>query len=176
MLAHRRGILGILCLFLPCFSLLSGFPVASEGRPLTRILIPRGASAHLQHASSELQDFLQRMTDAVIPVEMGEAGGEGAICLGFSSQGLGLDEYVVESEGGRVRLDGGGERGPLYAVYGLLKALGCLWPLPEELWLEIPHCRDLEIPSLTLRASPYFPIRGVHCELCRRVTLTQNFN
>ncbi len=141
-----------------CASLNAGdFIIADAGTARSAIAIPDDAPALTRRAAAELQSFLERMSGARLPV-----AASGTIRLGFDTAGYRTDEIHLWCDGETLNLTGGGERGPLYAVYELLRQLGCAWPLPGELWLEIPERSTVAVPAMDFRSQPYFSVRGVH--------------
>jgi hypothetical protein len=78
--------------------------------------------------------------------------------LGSGYAGLGPEEYVIRTQGGRLLLAGGRPRGTLYAVYRFLQEqLGVRWYAP---WFaHLPTRRELELSALDVRGRPAFEYR-----------------
>jgi len=57
---------------------------------------------------------------------------------------LGVEEFVIRSDGRRLFLLGGGEQGVSHAVVTFLHDLGCRWYFPGELWEEVPQLKSIK--------------------------------
>ncbi|MBQ2915423.1 MAG: DUF4838 domain-containing protein [Clostridia bacterium] len=134
-------------------------------------VIVRGENAYISEvtASTELQKYLKQIsgveipiiTDSTAPVEKEivvgktnrEADGE------FNRDELGDDGLVIKSNGKKLFLVGGEQRGTLYAVYEFLEAyLGCRFytntieKIPELKTISIEQiAEDKQIPKIQFR-------------------------
>ncbi len=95
------------------------------------VIIGPEAEVAEQHAASELQRYLTRMTGEDIAIHAQRGDGIVALIIGglppSEREQLGEEGYVLRCEDGGLRLAGGGSRGTLYAVYDFLERLGCRW-------------------------------------------------
>ncbi len=122
-------------------------------------VIVRGEDAYISEvtASTELQSYIKQIsgveipivTDATAPVEKEivvgktnrEADGE------FDREELGDDGLVIKTNGKKLFLVGGEQRGTLYAVYTFLEEyLGCRWytPLIEK----VPEMKTISVEKI----------------------------
>jgi len=138
-------------------------------------VIVRGEEAYVSEvtASTELQAYLKQITGVEIPIVTDSAEvsakeivvgktnreAEGA----FDRDELGTDGFVIRTEGEKLYLVGGEQRGTLYAVYELLEAyLGCRFysaeiekiPSLDTISLD-PIAEDKQIPVFFDRKMAY---------------------
>ena len=131
-------------------SLAQDLVIAENGRSAFRIVVADDASASTKYAAEELQRWLKEMTGAELPIVSASAALEGVglaeheVILGddrnphlaklganIDFAKLGREGYVIRTVGPYLIIAGGGVRGALYGVYGLLEDhLGCRWFTP----------------------------------------------
>ena len=105
---------------------------------VSEYVIVRGENAYISEvtASTELQKYLKLITGAELPIVTDSAEAVAKeIVVGktnreaegsFNRDELGQDGFVIKSEGEKLYLVGGEQRGTLYSVYEFLEAyLGC---------------------------------------------------
>lgn len=120
--------------------------LAEEGRSFLGILPPENATDMELLAVRELQMYLKKSTGADFMIGPGT---EGNIIL-RRSPALAPEESFVSVAGGDLILEGGDERGVLYAVYCFLEnQLGIRW------FTAYGHEKVPSHPSLSLHFSPY---------------------
>ena len=127
------------------------------------IVIGADASLPVRYAASELAKYLCRMTGVVLPVMTDDASsGEKEICIGTVDRSdmpeisdLVNDGWRLKTEGTRLFVAGGNDRGVLYGVYGLLQeAFGCRFFAKDV--EHVPVRSELDMPEICLtRISPF---------------------
>ncbi|MCE5248639.1 DUF4838 domain-containing protein [bacterium] len=153
--------IGILCCSGNCgfFGEKQGLEITRNNASKYRIIIADGASPSTVHGALELQMFLFRMTDAVIPIYsdrlpltsreimLGDNAHLRALDLTVDFAKLGDEGYVIRTAGRHLIIAGGAQRGTMYGVYGLLEDhLGCRWFTAEV--SRIPRSERLVVPAL----------------------------
>ena len=144
--------------------------LAENGQSSYRIVIAEDASPSTRYAAEELQNFVQQIAGARLPVVsdrepatpreivlgQGERLRKIAPQIDFGS--LGAEGYVLRTVGDCLVIAGGRQRGNLYGVYGLLEDhWGCRWFAPGV--SRIPTCKRLSIESLDERRVPVLEYR-----------------
>jgi hypothetical protein len=144
--------------------------LADGGRSEYRIVVADDASPSTKYAAGELQQFLQQISGAKLPIVSDRQPPEAKeIVLGANARqkqldlkldlpALGDEGYVIETVGERLVIAGGALRGNLYGVYGLLEDhLGCRWftpdvsRIPKRERLAVAPIRERQIPALEYR-------------------------
>ncbi len=126
-----------------------------------------------EHAARELQDYLNRIGGATLPLlrESAFPAGGKALLVGPSRsaaallpetglQTLAADEILLRTVDGNVILTGGPDRGTLYAVYEFLERLGVRWWTRED--TAVPRLEVVETEPLDIRYAPPLKIREPH--------------
>jgi len=145
-------------------------PLVVDG--FSEYVIVRGENASPSEvtASTELQAYLQKITGALLPIVTDSAApvvkeivvgktnreADGA----FDRDELGTDGFVIKTDGGKLWLVGGEQRGTLYAVYTFLEDyLGCRFytanfeRVPETKTVSLKIAEDKQIPVFEVRNS-----------------------
>jgi hypothetical protein len=146
--------------------------VAASGKPRCVIVQNAGATLPEQAAAKELADYLHQITGATFIIQEVTNSSqvpENAIIVGpgpvaqslfpaIALDGLGMEEFVMCTQGHRLLLAGGRTRGTLYAVDRFLQEqCGVRWWTP---WAtDVPHHPTLHIPSLDRQEKPAFEYR-----------------
>ncbi|GMV93364.1 MAG: hypothetical protein AMXMBFR82_31420 [Candidatus Hydrogenedentota bacterium] len=147
-----------------------GFRLASDGVAQAVIALPPDASPSTVYAGEELQRFLSEITGAQVglvheypnapanAIVIGEVRGANALLQDVDIPSLGMEGYVIRSDGARVVIAGGQPRGILYGAYALLEDhLGCRWFTADV--SRIPTDADLVIPAIDERVIPRLEYR-----------------
>jgi len=145
--------IAIILLFLNAVSA-AALTLVADGKSTYSIVLERGASPSMQRGAQELQRFIEEMSGAKLPIV--EAARGDAIVLS-ANDSLGPEAYRIRTQGKRLTISGGRQRGVMYGAYALLEKLGCRWFTPEV--SRIPKQRTLSIPSLDESAKPAFEYR-----------------
>jgi len=142
-------------------------PITEQGKPKAVIVKPSGASKVIDFAAAELQKYVQKMSDAALPIRderertVGPTIVLGTAKLDPSRQGLECDSFTVKTAGSRVLLTGNTDRAVLYAVYAFLETLGAAWLEPGEAGEIVPRKPTLVVPEMNLSFKPAFDLRGM---------------
>ncbi len=156
----------------------SGLSLVDDGTSGYVIYMPKHASPVEKFAAGELRKYVDRISGAVLPVKVGDGldGGHG-IYIGTEFAPLfgvkidsvypGLDGFVEKSMNGNVLLAGSEERGTLYAVYDLLREIGCRWYAPDFAFYGkaggelVPKLTGINLPRLDKVEHPSFKYRKI---------------
>ncbi len=140
-----------------------------QGKSNYSIVISGTASPSEKRASGELQGFIEQITGARLPIVtggqesrretilLGDSGTLRKLGLHIPFDKLGAEGFVLRTEGPRLIIAGGKQRGTLYGVYALLDKLGCRWFTPEV--SVIPKRPTLLINRLNETQKPAFEYR-----------------
>ena len=144
--------------------------LAENGQSLYRIVLADDASPSTKHGAEELQNFLEQISGAKLPiVSDSEPMGGRVIILGNNAHlkklstkidfdALGPEGYVIRTVDDRLVIAGGDLRGNMYGVYGLLEDhLGCRWFAPGV--SRIPKRKRLAVGPLDERQVPVLEYR-----------------
>ena len=139
--------------------------LVDAGRAVAVIVVPDRASATERFAAEELQRYVERASGGKLRiVSEARAGTAQALVQCANAELAGqLDEegIVIEAEGDRLVLSGGGERGTLYAVYVFLEdELGVRWFAPGERGEWVPKAETVEVADMVVRRKPAFRYRS----------------
>lgn len=147
--------------------------LASAGKTDYRVLLKAPGHVTGEYAVTELQRWLKEMTGAdFIRAEAGDPATDPLIVLAFAAEGekpagkaLGPEGYALEVKGKSLHITGGGPRGLLYGVYGLLEDhFGCHWFTPEI--SSIPKREPLALPALSEATEPVLEYREPFVKEC----------
>ncbi len=144
--------------FVLCASAGAAMPLALDGGPAAKIVLPTDPTATEQFAAEELQRYVEQISGATLAIEReGEVRRE-RILIGRTNAAadvraeLGDDEpeaFAVRTVGDDLILAGASDRGTIYAVYDFLEDdLGCRWLGPGEVWEEIPEQATIDVGSI----------------------------
>ena len=149
--------------------------LTTEGTSAYVIVLPNQAAPSEQTAADQLQDYLQQVTGAMLPIRCEGDVDEAApqIVVGVSDRtkrllpdvrlaDLGSDGICMKTIGANLVLAGPEPRGTLYAVYTFLEdVVGCRWwtstesTIPKRPTLEIPEMDALYAPAIISRETFY---------------------
>jgi hypothetical protein len=148
--------------------------IASNGASTYVISLAADATVPEQTAARELQEHLQAITGATLPIlrEDEVAGRTAVIYVGQTKalaaafpdldlKALGTEGIALKRSGPRLYLAGGRPRGTLYAVYTFLEEnLGCRWWTSQASF--IPSARTLAMPAVDKVYVPKYSYREQH--------------
>lgn len=147
--------------------------LAAGGKSDFKILNTVSGNVTADYAVEELQRWLKEMTGAdfalatagdpavepLIVLSLGETGKK------YAGKALGLEGYALETSGKSLLITGGGPRGLLYGVYGLLEDhFGCHWFTPEV--SSIPKKDPLVLGDLKEAINPPLEYREPFVKEC----------
>ena len=150
--------------------------LVQDGRPASSILLGKQASSTERYAAEELQRYLEKMSGAKIPIEVGEASqatgtmiiigtprSNDDVAAVTSGLELGRDGFRLEVSKDRIILAGEQPPGALYATYALLEEhIGVRWFFPGADGEHVPARRTIEIQVTADEQKPALPFRGIH--------------
>ena len=144
-----------------------------NGKSTYKIVIPDHATPVEEHAASELQNYLEQMSGARLPIVSDTLGaahhliliGRTKLTPGFLSGGtldtLEPDGYAISSGGEKLVICGGTGKGTLYGVYSLLEDnLGCR-KYSAKITV-VPKSKNVTILPTRLCRNPYFRHREIY--------------
>jgi hypothetical protein len=145
--------------------------IASHGRAMAAIVLPKTPTAPERTAAAELADYLGRVTGGTFEVITGDAmvpssriyvgPTEFAKANGTDPASLGPEEWVMRTVGEDLVLVGGRPRGTLYAAYHFLEDfVGVHWWNPFE--ETVPSKPTLAVEDLDRRGQPVFRYRDIY--------------
>ena len=151
--------------------------LVAGGEPQATIVVGVGQGSEITAAAAELQQYIEQMTGAVLPMLTDEDTLSGTqVLVGPSSatDALGVyvpqtypqgEEFVVKTVGDNLVLMGNDAKtfcGTTYAVYDFLQdQLGVKWYFPGELGTIVPSYTDIDIGVLDISEVPAYAVRGI---------------
>ena len=153
---------------------LADLTIVDKGKSKYRIVIPASAIASERYAAEELQQYLEKISGARIPIVTDAAKSSSRDILLGSNQhlarlrlkkldlpSLGPDGFILRTEGNRLIIAGGQPRGTLNGVYSLLEEkCGVRWFTPD---LEVvPKTNRIKLPELNETKVPALENRDVY--------------
>lgn len=146
--------------------------LVKNGTPQSVILLPQKPGVIEVQAAKVLQDYLERMSGASLPIESDSiVHKKGEIMIGnvnrpesrsLSKAQLGKDGVLIKTSGKNLVLTGGNDKGVLYAVYTLLENyLGCrkyssaATYVPQKKTIVLGAINDLQLPAFSYRENFY---------------------
>ena len=111
----KRFLLIVLALCLAAAGAQAKLTIVKSGKPTARIVanIDNGVD---KQAAELLQDFVQRISGAKLPIVSGKSA-KGDVVIGQgSTEGLAEDGFRLATRDGRLYISSGGDKGALYGV------------------------------------------------------------
>lgn len=155
-------------------------PLVQDAQPQAVILTKPAPTGYVQLAAQEIQDHVQRMTGALLPVAT--VGNEasypgkrfiyvgastGTTAAGISSAALTVEHYIIRTVGGNLHIVGRDagqddwsnlsdcQPGTLFGVYHFLEdILGVRWIWPGESGVFVPTAATITVPALDITYGP----------------------
>ena len=146
--------------------------LTKDGQSNYEIVLSSDAIPSEKTAVTELRDYIQKISDVVLPVVNTPSKGKKQILTGWSPEVSALlpeinfkklkpDEIIIKSFGNKLVLSGSRPRGTLYAVYTFLEdMLGVAWWTPEDSY--VPKTKNIIIDKPDIRYAPIFQFRDVY--------------
>lgn len=147
-------------LFLSAFAGVNAqLPLVREGKPVARIVTENNPVD--TRAAELLQDFVQRITDARLPIVVSAIPRSGDVVIGKGDRkGLTEDGFRLATENGKLFISSGGDKGTIYGVVTLLeKYFGVsyytadAYTLQKKSTLTVPELNQAENPAFRYRQS-----------------------
>ena len=146
--------------------------VVKDGISKGRIILPSKPTVTEIQAAKVLQDYLERISGAVLPIA-GESvkQQDGEILIGnvnryalndVPKEKLDKDGIFIKANGKNLLITGGTDKGVLYAVYGFLENyMGCrkysskVTYVPKKKTIVLPSINDMQLPAFSYRENFY---------------------
>lgn len=175
---RRLEFLALVCLFAACLRVRPGIEVrgivlVQNGRSDYQIVLSKDTSASDQRAGQELQKYLEAMSRVRVPLVVDDAPPQlqeiligpsrrlNDIHLNVPWEKLEQDGFLLKTQGQKLIIAGGSEKGALYGVYTLLEDyLGCRKYSASA--GKIPHRPTIKIGPLERMDIPWFRYREVY--------------
>lgn len=134
--------------------------LVQNGQPKATIVVAQDASAQVQQAAQNLQEYIQKSSGAKLPIAATATGNTITVGKsaqvdtskidddGFILQGVGTQNYVIA---------GGSDWGTEFGVYDFLERyLGVRWLMPTDLGTDIPKHQTIDIPGTKIVQQPTY--------------------
>ncbi|MBI5094629.1 MAG: DUF4838 domain-containing protein [Candidatus Hydrogenedentes bacterium] len=159
----------------------AGITIAQDGQSKATIVISAQAGDKVKLAAAELQTYVEKISDAHLPLATDADFPQGALILVGASKltdAVGVkipsglsdnrrDEgFVIVCAADRLLLAGNNDgpyHGTEYAVYDFLRSLGVRWYMPGEYGEIIPHTKTIFVPAANIVETPDFAMRDWWC-------------
>lgn len=139
-----------------------------NGKSKYQIVLPSDASESEKTAARELQEYIQKMSGATLPVTSDKKTGRRSIFVGFSPRVAALtgeqkpdadnESFTYRTVGRDLLIWGGSRRGTMYGVFTFLeKELGVHWLTPD--CTVVPELASWELPALDHSEQPAIQFR-----------------
>ena len=151
----RLFLWGLLCLLV--FPLSAQITLVKKRKPVARICVLEQTDADKQ-AAGLLQDFVERISKANLPIVYGEKVRKGDVVIGEADADAGEDGFSLTTENGCLYVRSGGGKGSIYGVVTLLeKWLGVSYYAKNAYTLQ--PMETIELPALAHQETPAFRYR-----------------
>jgi len=179
----KRSLRVIVCLMFSGFLVVSpawaDVELVRDGASEYEIVLPEEPTRVERFAASELQHYLQLMTEAQLPISHSASGPSVLVGrtlakrhgVSLTRARVGWDGFVMKTDGEHLILAGRNQRGTLYAVYALLEKQGVRWYAPNFEFYEgakggekIPSRQSLRVESMDRVESPDYKYRKKYVE------------
>ncbi|WP_455593214.1 DUF4838 domain-containing protein [Bacteroides sp.] len=140
--------------------------LVKAGKPVARIVTENNPTD--QRAATLLQDFVQRITNAQLPIVTGISPRKGDVLIGQgNTEGLTEDGFRLATDNGKLFISSGGGQGSIYGVVTLLeKYMGIAYYAANTYTLE--KRSTLAFPELNCSENPAFRYRQSQCYASRQ--------
>lgn len=156
--------------------------IVQDGQPKATIVIakeaPEPVRQKLQTAAEELQNYLEKISGAKLPIVDDSQNPAGALILVGRSRltdplGIAIpagvtparreEGFVIACRGDRLLLAGNNDgpyHGTEYAVYDFLRSLGVRWFMPGDFGEVVPQQKTIQVPEQQIVQKPDFLMRN----------------
>lgn len=147
--------------------------LAKEGQSSYKIVIPKNAIPVEQQGATELQNYVQQVSGALLPIIQDTETVEGEVkyfSIGnttlfqnsgiyYEGYGITADGFLLKNIGKTVYVMSEDNRGILYGVYEFLeKIMDIRFFAPDETY--IPTLKEIPVYDMEIASSPYFAERS----------------
>lgn len=136
------------------------FLLVREGQPRATIVVANDASAQVQEAAQNLQEYIEKSSGAKLPISVTATGN--AITVGKSAA---VDTSKIDEDGFILQgvdtqnyvISGGGDWGTAFGVYDFLERyLGVRWLMPTDLFTDVPQHHTINVPDARIVQQPAY--------------------
>ncbi len=162
----------ILLFFLTDLAQAQKFTLVNLGTSKSRIILPVKATVIEIQAAKVFQDYIQRISGVIIPIETDDTKPKNGEVLignvnrpqlkGIPAEKLDKDGLFIKNDGKSLVITGGTDKGVLYGVYTFLeKYLGCrkyssaVTYVPKKKTIILSSINDMELPAFAYRENFY---------------------
>ncbi|MGK2864605.1 MAG: DUF4838 domain-containing protein, partial [Chitinophagaceae bacterium] len=162
------------------------FTLVKKGHPKSRIIIPEKATVVEIQAAKVLQDYIQRISGAVLSIATDNSKQEkGEILIGnvkrpelneVPKEKLDKDGVFIKSYENSLLITGGTGKGTLYSVYTFLeKYMGCrkysaaATVVPKKKTITVSSIHDMQLPAFSYRENFYLDARDPEYQLWHKL-------
>jgi hypothetical protein len=140
-----------------------------NGRSGYRIVVAAEAPPAVRRGAAELQQYLEQISGAKLPIEtdaaplpkrailVGPSRHTQALGVVLDAARLGAEGFVLKSAGPHLVVAGCGQRGTMYGCSALLEQFGVRWYTPAV--TRVPSRKTVSIPALDEIQTPAFEYR-----------------
>lgn len=130
--------------------------LVKDGKAASRIVLTEKNEVNRQ-AATLLQDFVQRISGASLPIVEGKAK-SGDVVIGGKSAEAGEDGFTLCTEQNQLRITSGGDKGSIYGVVTLLEKYMGVSYYAYQAYTLTPS-KTITLPEIHLSETPAFRYR-----------------
>lgn len=130
--------------------------LVKDGKAVSRIVLNEKSEINRQ-AADLLQDFVQRISGASLPIVEGKAKA-GDVVIGGKSAEAGEDGFTICTEQNQLRITSGGDKGSIYGVVTLLEKYMGVSYYAYKAYTLTPS-KTITLPEIHLSETPAFRYR-----------------
>lgn len=130
--------------------------LVKDGKAVSRIVLSEKSEINRQ-AADLLQDFVQRISGASLPIVEGKAK-SGDVVIGGKSAEAGEDGFTLCTEQNQLRITSGGDKGSIYGVVTLLEKYMGVSYYAYQAYTLTPS-KTISLPEIHLSETPAFRYR-----------------
>jgi hypothetical protein len=151
----------------------ASFRLIENAQARSEIVVTANAAEPERRAANELQQYLHQISGATVPISERATAGTFSILLGQAAstpllleaiKAIGDDSasFVLQADGGGVRIVGLSPEGTANGVTELLEQLGVRWFMPGEIGTVIPHRKTVTVRAQRTVQVPSFAGRWMN--------------
>lgn len=130
--------------------------LVKDGKAVSRIVLSEKSEINRQ-AADLLQDFVQRISGASLPIVEGKAK-SGDVVIGGKSAEAGEDGFTLCTEQNQLKITSGGDKGSIYGVVTLLEKYMGVSYYAYQAYTLTPS-KTITLPKIHLSETPAFRYR-----------------
>ena len=130
--------------------------LVKDGKAVSRIVLSEKSEINRQ-AADLLQDFVQRISGASLPIVEGKAK-SGDVVIGGKSAEAGEDGFTLCTEQNQLKITSGGDKGSIYGVVTLLEKYMGVSYYAYQAYTLTPS-KTITLPEIHLSETPAFRYR-----------------